>query len=132
MALFPTEDNWQRYRWIRNVLKETNDCAVIALAQATGKTYQDCHAACEKHGRIRRKGFCEYGLLKALHDLDFKHELVVVNGLAMHKVIPQLSGEARYIIGTPSHWTAYVFGKWLDHTPIDARHCVTILKVTPV
>ncbi len=38
---------------------ENNDCAVRALAVATGYSYNDCHAFFELHGREPRKGtFC--------------------------------------------------------------------------
>lgn len=36
---------------------ETNDCAVVALHEATGESYRDCHAFWELHGaRQRRQG----------------------------------------------------------------------------
>ena len=55
---------------------ETNDCSVIALAIATGKTYEVAHGALALRGRSFRKGVAMYQIFQALEDLGFDREKV--------------------------------------------------------
>jgi hypothetical protein len=53
-------------------LGETNDCAVIALAVVTSRSYAECHKVLADLGRKPRKGTFRYMQEQALNILGFK------------------------------------------------------------
>lgn len=56
--------------------RERNDCAVKALAIATGKTYEQAHGALALRGRNHRKGVDMFTFFNALQDLGFTEKTV--------------------------------------------------------
>lgn len=129
MALFPTEDHWKKYRWIKRVLKEENDCSVVAMAQLTGAVYQDCHAACKKRGREDRKGFELHPYMKAFNDMGFCLEYTKVKSARIKYAIKELPRRGRFLIDLSAHFTAYIDGVWMDHTPPNDRRIYGAYKL---
>lgn len=63
----------------RNLLKETNDCTVIALSVVTGMDYMSAHKAMEDVGRQPGKG--AWGIDKAISNAGFKRIRVDVQSI---------------------------------------------------
>lgn len=53
--------------------RETNDCAVIAIASATEHPYADVHAALKRAGRKNRQGTYQHQQLAAMKQLGVTH-----------------------------------------------------------
>lgn len=66
---------------------ESNDCTVIALAIATGKTYEQAHGALALRGRNHRKGVLMAAFWKALDDLGFTEKEVYRHSLIQNSEI---------------------------------------------
>lgn len=49
-------DTWDKYETEREALNENNDCAVRAVASATGKSYKETHATFRSFGRRSGRG----------------------------------------------------------------------------
>ena len=129
MSLFPTKCPWRQYQWIQRMYDETNDCAVVALAQTTGITYQDAHRACKREGRVNRGGMYMTELRRAFDRLGFTLDPYPFEGKTLNTVVLSLPNCASFLINTTNHFTAYVNGKWLDHTPINRRRAVNVYQV---
>lgn len=50
--------------------REKNDCAVIALAIASGKSYDEAHKVMKKHGRNDRRGTSIYSIWQAALEVN--------------------------------------------------------------
>lgn len=132
MSLFPTKCPWKQYEWIRRIYKETGDCSVVAMALATQRSYQDCHAACALYGRIKRQGFEFPPYRKAFLRLGFELENLKLSArtlLALHEELPQIGV---FLIVTPRHYLCQRNGKWLDHTPRNKRRLCNVYQVIKI
>lgn len=98
---------------------ERNDCAVKALAVATGYSYDDCHAFWELHGRKAGRGTYTYRTLdrgtKLFPELGFRS--VKVGGIREKRDIRWNARTLRYedCSSKPDGWT--------DHGTTLRRFC---------
>lgn len=113
---------------------ETNDCAVIALREVTGQSYQDCHAFWELHGRQRRRGTHVNLVFRRTGSHEFP-ELGFRTTAAMHWNEPQaaqnnaeLAAVATRFCGVSSERTPTSYDKYKGETMTLAR----FLKKYPV
>jgi hypothetical protein len=67
----PISPKRQRIAASASALRETNDCCVRAITVVTGKTYEEVHAVCARHGRRPRKGMYDHQWIGALRTLGF-------------------------------------------------------------
>lgn len=63
---------YSELRKASNAKKENNDCAVVAHAVVTGKTYEEAHATLKFHGRKDNCGTYTYVTNKAMKASGFK------------------------------------------------------------
>lgn len=77
------------------VMGETSDCTVIAVALACGVKYEDAHEALRLSGRKERKGATTFAMLKAIMRLGFKYTFIEMQTL----------GEVKYNIWGEAHWS---------------------------
>lgn len=111
---------------------EHRDCAVKAVAAAAGISYQEAHAALEKHGRKRRHGTYVNVTLKALESLGFKTSGNLRNQFA-GRTVRSLQNELRrgvYLLRTASHIAAAVDGEVIDYTAGRLHRVREIIRVT--
>ena len=102
---------------------EAQDCAVHAIALATGTHYRVVHAALEKHGRKHRRGTSVDTMRKALRELGWT---IATSTSWTPRVSIQLAAkvaEPRAIALTRSHALAIRDGNVLDWTA-ERRHRV--------
>lgn len=94
---------------------ERNDCAVKAVAIATGTDYRTVHALMKKHGRRDRKGTPVPITFKVLKELGFKTVAVPPKARTVKTIAPTLTGGA-YLVRTAGHILAVRDGKAEDWT----------------
>ena len=109
---------------------ETNDCAVISIAIATGKTYDEAHTALRRAGRRRRRGCSTSVMQTALWLLGFEFEkLDTWKGKTPATLT--LPRKDNYIALTCDHALAIKFGLIKDWTD-GRRHRITeVWKIIP-
>ena len=131
-------------------LKETNDCAVRAAANATGFDYEMVHAALRHHGRSDNKGAMTSTIAKAYAELGLKLEgvfgtsasarfdLATMRSVFGKDSVKHYAGMTleRFIRGnlkgsfvccTNNHAFAVIDGKLIDHTPLAAGIRITFI-----
>jgi len=108
---------------------ETNDCAVKAIAQVAGISYEKAHNLCRHHGRIGRKGTNTRGVtIPALESLGFELEDVYVGRLTIGNLC--LPKDQIYVVLTSSHIIGYRDGKALDYTAGGRHRVKRVIKLT--
>jgi len=111
---------------LSNIQKiESNDCAVVAIAQLLGIPYDDAWKALELQGRKQGRGAMAYQILNALRYLDVKFERVDClkpdNSKYTAKTINRKFICGRYLLLTTDHAIALIDGKIQDWTK-DRHH----------
>lgn len=95
---------------------ENNDCAVKAIAAATGRSYHDARTALAAHGRKNRKGTYRHMTFGVLQDFGFKAERV---------------GHEKFLAACPARWNAqYVTTHHPDRVPHGWKDGKTYLLFT--
>ncbi len=100
---------------------ERNDCTVMALTAATGRSYDDCHAALAKAGRRRRRG-CNFPIIgkAAAKSLGFLMEELPNYEYSAKTMITAERDRAlkagKYVLRVRGHVAAMVDGKIVDWT----------------
>lgn len=125
--------------------RELNDCAVIALALATGTDYAKTHATLKANGRPDRKGTPWIASARALRDLGFRAEGITDFGRRMQN--GRLECRARTVASIPSdpyftkgtflvnvrgHILCVVDGQVLDWTDGRRHRIVAVWRVVPI
>lgn len=100
---------------VMQVLNETNDCTVKAVAVVTDTPYKKAHALLKAAGRPNRKG--TFHSKKVCRELGFNVERVDGHGAKTIATLDQhLNPNKRYLVEVRAHILAYVNGKIEDWT----------------
>lgn len=96
---------------------ETNDCAVISVVAATGKSYAEVHTAFQKLGRKYRGSAQLYMIERVINDLGFCMYNVTysVKARTMKRVGFELKS-GTFLVGTPGHIACLRDGEVIDWT----------------
>ena len=116
--------------------KETNDCAVVAVALATDCPYKDVHGIMGTLGREPRSG-TPWSIIKStVHFLGFDVEITTPRKpcggkYTSYKLPPNLDPNKRYMAVVSGHILAIINGRVEDWT--QGRRCriEQIWEVTP-
>lgn len=100
MTADDAKTEWSVVCSLSKMLKETKDCAVKAIALATGVHYVDVHSLMASKGRKPRKGTLNHITYAALRHLGFVYESVPFRS----KTIRTLEREFKYRPGTYLVW----------------------------
>ncbi len=98
---------------------ERNDCTVMALTAATGRSYDECHAALAKAGRKSRRG-CNFPTIgkRAAKSLGFlMEELDYLDYSAKTMITAERDRKlstGKYVLRVRSHVAAMIDGKIVD------------------
>lgn len=81
------------YKALRNdeyrvALNETNDCTVVALAAATGRSYKLAYDAMAMEGRLHGKGSHSAAMIQAAANLGFDCKRVCINEIIDRYPLP--------------------------------------------
>lgn len=120
----------------RGQFRETNDCAVKALALATGESYEMAHYALECVGRLPRRGTSMQRIRAAAESLGYTWETVDHdNYSARTPVTLEREWQKRgirggFIVEFVGHVAAIVDGEVLDWTQGRRHRIWDIHKVT--
>tara|TARA_R110002020_G_scaffold368536_4_gene580355 strand:+ start:369 stop:746 length:378 start_codon:yes stop_codon:yes gene_type:complete len=107
----------------KKAIQDTNDCTVIAVAIATGKTYKEAHEAFRLSGRRPKRGCTIWMVEKVLARLGFRVEkLKSWRGKTCATLL--LPRQDNYIAFTVDHALAVKFGLLKDWTD-GRRHRIT-------
>ena len=100
----------------RSAMNETNDCALIAVAIATGKPYEDVHRVFKLIGRKNRRGVWPSEIKKVVSILGY--ETKVVGFLGKTTKTLKLPRDKNYLAATRDHVVAVRYGlvKCWSHT----------------
>jgi mannose-6-phosphate isomerase class I len=86
---------------------ESNDCSVRAVANASGKSYEECHtimkALGRKDGQFMDMRMCAAGAMKA------GGQLFIVESLNDHRL-----KQGKYVVFLPQHCFALINGEVVD------------------
>jgi hypothetical protein len=113
------------------------DCAVVALQLATGKTYEECHAALGARGRKTNRGTHTSTLVSAGHDLGFVVSRLYLKRTdgpkryTMKTIGDALKPTAKYIIFMHDHFAAFVDGEVRDWSAGSNRRVKWVYEVRP-
>lgn len=109
---------------------DTNDCTVIAIAIATGKTYSEAQTALRRCGRKHRRGCSSWTMEKALSVLGFKIEkLEKWKGKTVTTL--DLPRKDNFIALTCNHALAVKFGLVKDWTDGRRHRISEVWKIIP-
>ena len=104
-----------KYSSASNDMKETNDCAVIAVAVACKVSYKEAHAACRRAGRRPRKGMFLHEIKRAVNILGFDFEAVYKWKGKTTKTIT-VPRKDNYLAVTSNHAIGIHFGLVKDYS----------------
>jgi hypothetical protein len=106
---------------------ENNDCAVRALTNITGKSYDEIHAVLKKHGRKDRKGTFVQTSLAAMQELGFEPivlgsylnywKFYIKGKVEPKKTLNQVVNDlpkGKYVVYVNRHATALIDGQIVD------------------
>ncbi len=111
-------------------LGDTNDCAVIAVAIATGKSYSEVHTVLRRCGRSAKRGTTLWQMEKALSVLGFDVEkLTKWKGKTCTTL--ELPRKDNYIAITCNHALAVKFGLIKDWTDGRRNRIRRVWKIIP-
>ena len=103
-----------------NKICETNDCGVISMSIATGKSYEECHKAFKKAGRKDRRGVGLGMIENVLQQFGFNNEIKVCATEFGKRITVNQAGkylkDGNYIAVTRNHALAIVNGVPHDWT----------------
>ena len=122
---------------------ETMDCAVRALANATEKTYAECHDIFKQNGRESGKGtrhnivyetfvsngvrlVCSFGTTNDAKYVSSVYGVPNLAGTTLAKVLKSLH-TGKFIVSVRSHVFAVVDGDVIDDRPLSGAQSVTAL-----
>jgi hypothetical protein len=91
--------------------EESNDCSVRALANVTGKTYEDCHELTRRLGRADNMPMDARNLASACMRVDGKIKIV-------NNALSQLRN-GKFIVIQRGHCFAYIDGVVVDTDAVD-------------
>ncbi len=113
---------------------EKNDCAVRAVAVATGLDYEVVHAEFEKRGRKRRHGIYIHVTMEVLKALGFQCKEIKVKARTIRTL--QQSRElplwGSFIVRTTKHLTGVVDRAFLDWAVTTVKRVQAVWLVTPL
>ena len=125
---------------------EKNDCVVRAIANCTGKTYDEVHSLVAKHGRKEGKGTYWDTSLAVMRELGFKcmvfgntkcasyfsRQLKVFRqeSLTLGKAVKQFN-QGNYVVFVPGHAVAMQDGKLVDSDYNSTRKQVSAIWYNP-
>jgi len=104
---------------------EHNDCAVRAVANVTGKPYQEIHWLFEKHGRQYQKAVCQDIAISAMQELGFEPVVLESNNWAfwtktkknpkrtLNQVVKDLP-KGKFVLYVRGHATCLIDGEIVD------------------
>lgn len=122
------------YAFLRScstAMNEKRDCAVIALAVVTGRTYTDMHERLRKAGRrtrcgtpwgVQRKVLDELGL--TAHDITGYYD-----GSSIRSIAPQLPQQGKFLVRTHKHIAAVREGVVEDWSEMRKLYVQGIYKI---
>ena len=112
--------------------KESNDCAVFALALTTHLSYEEAQLLLRKHGRLRGKG-APPNWINAFKEAGYELEWFSSDWPTIKSFekagIPK---DVKYLIRTNGHALAAARGKVLDWTKGRQHHIKEIYKVNKI
>jgi len=124
-------------------IKESCDCVVRSMANASGMPYDEAHAIAKKYGRKNRKGATIFTMIAAYKEAGFKvrstHGTSAISsytsrvtgagresGVTLGKLLPTLS-KGKYIVNVTGHALAVVDGKIIDTFDNSAKKRVHVV-----
>ncbi len=110
-------------------LRDTNCCALIAVAVLTGKSYEDVYDLFRAKGRRRGKGTYGYITRSVLRDLGYTLERLKRLPKTVNQCEAKLSKRGRFLIHTSRHALAMKNGKVHDHSRGSRRRPKEIYRV---
>jgi len=121
-----------------NEFFERNDCAVKALAIATGEGYEMAHYALECQGRKPRDGTFIWQTLDALESLGYTWERIDATqipartGLTLNRLLTEKPGAFpdRYIVSYSRHLGAVAGSEVLDWSKNRRKRIVCMYKIS--
>lgn len=126
-------DQYQRMIRASNDLEEFNDCAVSAVATATGATYQEAHDVFLALGRRLRRPASWYWIERALNELGFRMEDVSAKYPKAKTAISaerELPTRGIFLLGQRSHVACHRAGAIHDWSRGRRKVIRRILRVT--
>lgn len=125
---------------------EKNDCVVRAIANCTGKHYDEVHSLVAKHGRKEGKGTYWNTTLAVMQELGFRgmvfgntqcasyfsRHLGVFKqkSLTLGKAVKQFN-EGKYVVFVPGHAIAMQDGRLIDACYNSTRKQVAVIWYDP-
>jgi hypothetical protein len=121
---------------------EHNDCAVRAIANVTGKSYDEVHAVLKKHGRKDRHGTYYPTSLAAMQELGFigipmqrdwwgLHLKAPIAGKKTLNQVVQDLPIGKFVVYVRGHATALVNGKIIDTFDQSKQKPVKVIWYSP-
>ncbi len=118
-----------KYSSASHDMKETNDCAVIAVAVACKVSYKEAHAACRRAGRKARRGMFLHQIKTAINILGHDFESVEEWKGKTTKTIT-VPREDNYLAVTSNHAIGIHFGLVKDYSDRKNMRIKSLYKIT--
>lgn len=112
-------DTWDKYETEREALNENNDCAVRAVASATGKSYKETHTMFRSFGRRNRKGSTLKMIGNSLTKLHTKEVEINSPNCTVNQFLKH-SKKGTYVLIVRRHAFALIDGVVYGNWEIDA------------
>ena len=115
----------------RTSLRETRDCAVIAVAAVCNVEYGVSHATLKKNGRKNRTGTYFNTIRDSVTELGFNIELINTGAKTVSTIADYLPRNGNFLVRVSGHILAVSDGKVLDWTAGRRHRVQNVYAITP-
>ena len=118
-----TYEHYEKIKEASEILHEHNDCSVIALAVASGKSYEEVHSLFTYFGRLNGKGVKLDTIKNVARQLKLKLDPILIKNTTTNQFIKWVAYKqnAKYLVLTKGHIATVVNGTLMDWRKQNSR-----------
>ena len=118
-----TYEHYEKIQKASSILREENDCSVIALAVASGKSYEEVHSLFTYFGRLNGKGVKLDTIKNVAHQLHLRLDPILVKNTTTNQFIKWIACKRneKYLLLTRGHIATVVNGTLMDWRKQNSR-----------